>query len=405
MNVAIIGGGAAGFFSAINVRENFPKSKVTIFEKSNKLLAKIKISGGGRCNVTNGCQSIDELAAGYPRGNKLIKKNFYTFNNTNTFEWFASRGVPLYIQADNRAFPKTNDSQTIIDCLMKEVTRLNIKIEMNRKLKSLKQLNDNRIELLFDNEPKNVTFDKVIVATGGSPKKDGLMWLAKLNHAIEEPVPSLFTFKIPQNAITKLMGLAVESTTVSIQGTKLKSKGPLLITHWGMSGPAVLKLSAFGARLLSEMNYNFTINVNWVEESNTEVVSDYIRGLIADNPNKQLANVRPYSLPSRLWLFLIDKLEIAQSKTWAELGKKGVNRLTNILTNDEYSVKGRTTFREEFVTCGGVSLKSVDMNTMQSKVVKNLYFAGEVLDIDGITGGYNFQNAWTSGFVAAKLHP
>jgi predicted Rossmann fold flavoprotein len=403
MKVAVIGGGAAGFFSAINAKENYPKASVIIFEKSHKVLAKIRISGGGRCNVTNGCQTVDELVAGYPRGGKVLKKNFYIFNNINTMEWFGSRGVPVYIQPDNRAFPMSNSSESIIDCLMSEAKRLKISIELGAKVKSLKPTEDDKLEIFFSGEPSPRLFDKVIVATGGSPKMDGLEWLRKLNHKIEPPIPSLFTFKIYKDPIIQLMGLSVENTLVSIQGTKLKSAGPLLITHWGMSGPAILKLSAFGARILSDMNYGFKININWVNEKNNDTVTDYLKSIISEHPNKLIVNFRPFGLPARLWLYFLEKIEIPANKTWVELGKKGMFRLMNLLTNDEYEVKGRTTFREEFVTCGGVSLQSVDLNTMQSKVCKNLYFAGEVLDIDGITGGYNFQNAWTSGFIAGKL--
>ena len=286
---------------------------------------------------------------------------------------------------------------------MKEIKRLKIDIHLGVKVKSLKPFFGNRLEIILQGEPIPQIFDKIIVATGGSPKREGLAWLEKLNHKIEEPIPSLFTFKIPNDPIIQMMGLSVENVLVSIQGTKLKSSGPLLITHWGMSGPAILKLSAFGARILSEMKYSFKININWAGEKNNDIVTELLKSIISEHPNKLMANQRPYGLPSRLWLHFLEKLEIPANKTWIELGKKGLNKLMNLLTNDEYSIKGRTTFREEFVTCGGVSLESVDLRTMQSKAVKNLYFAGEILDIDGITGGYNFQNAWTTGFIAGKL--
>ena len=286
---------------------------------------------------------------------------------------------------------------------MKEIKRLKIDIHLGVKVKSLKPFFGNRLEIILQGEPIPQIFDKIIVATGGSPKREGLAWLEKLNHKIEEPIPSLFTFKIPNDPIIQMMGLSVENVLVSIQGTKLKSSGPLLITHWGMSGPAILKLSAFGARILSEMKYSFKININWAGEKNNDVVTSHLKSIINEHPHKLMSNLRPYGLPSRLWLHFLEKLEIPENKTWIELGKKGLNKLMNLLTNDEYNVKGRTTFREEFVTCGGVSLESVELRTMQSKAVKNLYFAGEILDIDGITGGYNFQNAWTTGFIAGKL--
>jgi len=403
MKIAIIGGGAAGFFSAIAAKENYLKAKVVIFEKSQNLLSKVKISGGGRCNVTNACNSINELCNAYPRGGKNLKKAFHIFNNKHAIEWFESRGVPLVIQNDNCVFPVSQSSQSIIDCFLKEAKRLKIEIGAGISVKAIHQAGD-RLELEFVNEETlSEIFDKVIVATGGSPKRSGLEWLEILNHKIENPVPSLFTFNMPDESITKLMGIVVENALVNIQGTKIKSTGPLLITHWGMSGPVILKLSSFGARILNELDYNFKIQINWVNEANNDVVTDQLLNIVKEHSNKILSNYRPYFLPARLWLYLLDKCNLSENKNWGELGKKGMNKLINILTNDEYTVKGRTTFKEEFVTCGGISLESIDLNTMQSKVCKNLYFAGEILDIDGITGGYNFQCAWTTGFIAGKL--
>jgi len=403
MYVAIIGGGAAGFFSAIAAKENYPDAEVVIYEKSKKVLSKVKISGGGRCNVTNGCDSIDELCNAYPRGGKSLKKAFHVFSNKDTIEWFQSRGVPLVTQGDNCVFPVSQDSQSIIDCFLKESKRLGIKIETGKGVQSIKPINS-QFELEFiskGSQPK--VFDKVVVTTGGSPKIDGLKWLEVLNHKIENPVPSLFTFNMPTESVTKLMGIVVENTIVNIQGTKIKSEGPLLITHWGMSGPAILKLSSFGARELSRMEYTFMIQVNWVNEQNYETVTDYLNKIISDHSKKILSTIRPYALPERLWIFLIEKSNLQADKKWGELGKKGLNKLISVLTNDAYEVQGKSTFKEEFVTCGGVSLQSIDLNTMQSKVCKNLYFAGEVLDIDAITGGYNLQAAWTTGFIAGKL--
>jgi len=403
MNIAIIGGGAAGFFSAIAAKENYPDARVIIFEKSQKLLAKVKISGGGRCNVTNGCTSISELCKAYPRGGKSLKKAFHVFNTSHTMEWFKSRGVPLVVQEDGCVFPVSNSSQSIIDCFLNEVDRLGIWIKLKTPIKGIKRVNE-QLELAFlEEELQPELFDKVIIATGGSPKREGLKWLADLNHKIENPVPSLFTFNMPAEPITKLMGVVVENTLVSIQGTKLRSAGPLLVTHWGMSGPAILKLSAFGARILSDKGYNFKIQVNWVNETNNEVVLDLIKSIIQEHSKKLVSNFRPYLLPERLWLFLLEKSNIPLERRWGELGKKSLNKLVNLLTNDVYEVKGKTTFKDEFVTCGGVSLQSVDLNTMESKMCKNLYFAGEILDIDAITGGFNFQAAWTTGFIAGKL--
>ncbi|MCF6361184.1 MAG: NAD(P)/FAD-dependent oxidoreductase [Cyclobacteriaceae bacterium] len=402
MKVAIIGGGAAGFFAAIRAKENYPEADVVIIEKSSKLLSKVKVSGGGRCNVTNGCKSIKQLAEGYPRGGKALKKAFGRFSNRSTMEWFESRGVPLYVQDDNRAFPTTNDSQTIIDCLLREVDKLGVKIILNRGVKGI-SLKGDRINLSFKEETKPESFDKVIIASGGSSEQKSFDWLENLGHKIEAPVSSLFTFNMPKEPIKKLMGLVVNNALVTIQGTKLKSVGPLLITHWGMSGPGVLKLSAFGARLLADKNYNFKVQVNWVNQPNFEEAQSFLSKMVNTSPQKQLSNLRPYDLPDRLWQFLLGKAELSKSKVWGDLGKKGLNKLINILTNDVYTIQGKTTFKEEFVTCGGLSLESIDMKTMQSKVCKNIYFAGEVMDIDGITGGYNFQAAWTTGYIAGEL--
>jgi len=401
MKVGIVGGGAAGFFAAINVKENNRDADVTIFEKSQKLLSKVKVSGGGRCNVTNGTSSIRELSEAYPRGGKKLKKAFTIFSTADTMSWFEAKGVPLTIQDDNCVFPVSQDSQSIIDCFQNECKRLGVAIAIGKGVRGLNPIED-RIEVEFIDESKTI-YDKVIVATGGSPKRTGLEWLEKSGHKIENPVPSLFTFNMPNEAVKDLMGIVVENTLVNVQGTKLKSDGPLLITHWGMSGPAILKLSAFGARILEEKNYDFKIQVNWVNESNNELVTVKMNNLIEEHANKQLSSIRPYFIPDRLWQYLLNKTDLSPTKKWNELGKKGINKLVDILTNDIYSVHGKTTFKEEFVTCGGVSLDSVDFTTMQSKVVPNLYFAGELMDIDGITGGYNFQAAWTTGFIAAKL--
>lgn len=403
MKVAIIGGGAAGFFSAIAVAENHPEAEVVLFEKSPKLLAKVKISGGGRCNVTNGCRSVPELCKAYPRGGKKLKKAFHRFNTQHTYEWFESRGVPLMTQEDNCVFPVSQNSQSIIDCLLGEARRLGVKIEVGQGIKTIQARGKQWLLEFIKTHFSPRTFDKVIIATGGSPKRKGLEWLEALGHKIEDPVPSLFTFNMPGESVRELMGIVVNPVQTSIQGTKLKADGPLLITHWGMSGPAILKLSAFGARILSECSYSFKVQVNWVNERNNALVAALLASIAADHGKKILANYRPYLLPERLWLFLLEKNDLSPKKKWGELGKKGINKLLTILTNDVYEVKGKTTFKEEFVTCGGVSLQSIDLNTMQSKVCPGLYFAGEVMDIDAITGGYNFQSAWTTGFIAGEL--
>ncbi len=403
MNVAVIGGGAAGFFSAINVKENYPKAKVVIFEKSQKVLSKVKVSGGGRCNVTNGCSSMNELLKAYPRGGKKLKKIFSEFDNKDTIQWFESRNVPLYTQQDNRVFPKSDDSQSVIKCLFNQLERLSIKLELGIKIEKIVK-EKKHFELFIKNDnKKSLLFQKVIIATGGSPRIDGMQWLKELGHEIIPPVPSLFTFNMPGESIKKLMGLSVEKTLTSIQGTKIKSDGPLLITHWGMSGPAILKLSSYGARLLKERKYNFKVQVNWVNQPNNDKIANHLREIIKTNPKKLISNIKPYLLPERLWEFILKKSMFSNNKKWGELGNKGINKLVSILSNDIYSVKGKTTFKEEFVTCGGVCLEDIDLNSMESKKCKGVYFSGEILDIDAITGGYNFQAAWTTGFIAGKL--
>lgn len=403
MNISIIGGGAAGFFAAITAKYNFPDADVSIIEKTQKLLSKVRISGGGRCNVTNGCTSVLELCEGYPRGGRKLKKLFSQFNTIHIKEWFESRGVPLKTEDDNRVFPVSDDSQSIIDCLLNETRTLGIKIILGTSVKSILE-KEGKLELSYQGDRKQPElFDKVIVASGGSPKRSGLEWLEELGHKIEEPVPSLFTFNMPGEPITKLMGVSVPNAIVKIQGMKLKSEGPLLITHWGMSGPAILKLSAFGARSLSEVGYHFGVQVSWIGELNTSIVAAEIEKLASVHSKKYLANVKPYALPERLWVYLLDKCNLSKEMVWGQLGTKSINKLVNVLCSDIYSIKGKTTFKEEFVTCGGISLESVDLNTMKSKEVDNLYFAGEILDIDGVTGGYNFQAAWTTAFIAGKL--
>jgi len=403
VRIAVIGGGAAGFFSAIHAKINHPKSEVILYEKSKKLLAKVKVSGGGRCNVTNGCVSINELCKAYPRGGKQLKKIFNTFSTKDTFNWFESKGIPLYTQQDNRVFPKSDSSQTIIDCLMGEMKKLNVKIETASAVKKIEVANNELVLTFSDSPASKQVFSHVIIASGGSPKLEGLSWLGDLGHQIISPVPSLFTFNMPNEKITSLMGVSQKEVLVKVQGTKLKSNGPLLITHWGMSGPAILKLSSIGARILNELNYQFIVQVNWANTINNDKVDQKLRELKNSHPNKKMSSIKPFDISERLWLYLLNKSQISDNKIWGELSKKSINKLINQLTNDTYKVNGKTTFKEEFVTCGGVSLDSVNLSTMESKAVKNLYFAGEVLDIDAITGGYNFQAAWSTGFIAGKL--
>ena len=337
MKVAVIGGGAAGFFAAINLKDNYPDAAVTIFEKSKKLLSKVKVSGGGRCNVTNGTSSISELAKAYPRGNRQLKKLFREFSNRDCMEWFEKRSVPLVIQEDNCVFPKSQDSQTIIDCFLQAAHKHAIKINTSHAV-TLISYQDSRLTLHFRNNETTQSFDKIIVATGGSPKRTGLEWLEDIELGITDPVPSLFTFNMPSEKITELMGIVVEKARVKIPSTKLTATGPLLITHWGMSGPAILKLSAFGARLLNDYAYKFQVQVNWVDIQNNNQVAEQLYQLIQEHPKKQISNYRPFGLPERLWHFLISKCNLPPTKLWQDLGKTGINKLTNILCNDLYTV-------------------------------------------------------------------
>ncbi len=403
MEVAIIGGGAAGYFSALSVKENHPDADVTIFEKTRHPLAKVRISGGGRCNVTNGNKSISTVAKGYPRGRAFMKRALKVFNTTDTMTWFESKDVPLFTQEDTRVFPVSQDSESIVDCLLGQAESRGIVCEFWSAIESITP-KDRRLELNFsrlDLAPRS--FDKVIVASGGSPTSRGLKWLEQLGHKIVEPVPSLFTFNMPDESIVDLTGVAIDPVLVSIPGTSLKERGPLLITHWGFSGPAILKLSAFGARFFHDTEYSFNVRVNWLDQTNHESVLNQLIGVTAEHARKRLPNIRPFGLPERLWRYLLAKGGFSETKKWGELGSKGLNKLAAVLTNDSYSVSGKTGFKDEFVTCGGISLDDIDGKSMESKVCENLYFAGEIMDIDGITGGFNFQAAWTTGYIAGKL--
>ena len=398
--LVVIGGGAAGFFCAINAARMNPALEVTIAEKTNKLLSKVKVSGGGRCNVTHACFSIADMIKKYPRGAAFLKKVFHHFFTTDTIEWFAARGVELKTEADGRMFPVTNSSQTIIDCLMKEANKYGVQIVMNAEVKQLTKEND-RFEIsIADNRILHA--DYICIASGGYPKSVQFDWLKKAGHTIEAPVPSLFTFNMPGNAITALMGVVVENAVVKIMGTKLQEQGPLLITHWGMSGPAVLKLSAWGARELQTKNYEFKITVNWVPDFNENTLREKMQQLRFDIAAQKIINRNPFALPNRLWEYLLQQAEVDANLRWADLPAAKQNKLIKMLCVQEFAVKGKTTFKEEFVTSGGIELNEIDYNTMQSKKLPGLFFAGEVINVDGVTGGFNFQNAWTTGWIAAK---
>ncbi len=399
MKIAVIGGGAAGFFAAISCRNHFPNTQVTILEKSSKVLSKVKISGGGRCNVTNACFDNKKLSQHYPRSEYQLRKAFEQFNTADAIEWFESKGVKLKVYPDNCVFPLANDSQAIIDSFLNESKRLKIEIRLNQRIQ---QISKSENKFIVHNDENPLEFDRVIVTIGGQPKSSGFNWMEKLGHQIIEPVPSLFTFNMTKNPICELMGNVVEYATVKVEGTKLIGQGPLLITHWGMSGPAILKLSAWGARILNEKNYNFAILVNWLNELKEDDLRNQLQFTMLEQGGKMVTNLNPFPITNRLWVFLLQKSDIALEMRWKDLGKKNINKLVNTLLNDRYEVSGKTTFKEEFVTAGGISLQEIDFKTMESRVIKGLFFAGEVLDIDGITGGFNFQAAWTTGFIAGK---
>ncbi len=414
LRIAIIGGGAAGFFAAITAKQRKPDAEVTIFEKNQKVLAKVEVTGGGRCNLTNTFDDISDLKQAYPRGHKLMKRLFKSFDHNRAFEWFEDNGVPLVVQDDQCVFPKSQDSHSITYCLTATAKRLGVKVVTGHRLVEISELADEKLQLEFVvtdkagglkndcSQRKQLVFDRVVIATGGHPHLRHFSHLSDLGHKIELPVPSLFTFNIAEKALRELMGTVVDAVITSIPGTKHRASGPLLITHWGMSGPAILKLSSHAARYLSDNNYKVKLSVNWINETNRSVVDEYIQDFAARNLHKQLSNAHPFGLPSRLWAYLISKLGWTAEKKWSDIGKKMFNVLIEVLTNDSYMVEGKGSFKEEFVTCCGVSLDNINMNTLESKVCPHLFFAGEVLDIDAITGGFNLQAAWTTGFVVGQ---
>ena len=385
MKTAVVGGGAAGFFLAVNLKEMMPDMEVTIFERSQHVLTKVEISGGGRCNCTNSFEEVTDLSQVYPRGHRLLKRLFNNFDYRDAYAWFECHGVPLVTQNDQCVFPEAQDSHAIINCFLSLARRYHIEICKGSKVQSLDDVKG---------------YDYVVVTTGGSPKGEGLRWLQALGHEIEQPVPSLFTFSVADKRLQALMGVVTDVETM-IPGTKLRAAGPLLITHWGLSGPAVLKLSSHAARYLAEQNYQTPLAVRWLSLSDQEI-STLLYEQVATQPKKQLTTYNPFGLQQRLWAYLVEKaLEVRAQIRWAELNKKDVNRLVNVLLNDTYQIAGRAPFKDEFVTCGGISLKAINTSTLESKHVPHLYFAGEVLDIDGVTGGFNFQAAWTTAYTVA----
>ncbi len=398
MKIIIIGGGAAGFFAAITAAEANPNADVTILERGKDVLQKVKVSGGGRCNVTHACFLPTELVKNYPRGEKALLSPFMRFSAEETIQWFEQRGVELKTEDDGRMFPVTNNSQTIIDCLEGQAERLNVKILRGYRVEDLEQVDN---QWLVKTNRQSFTADKVVVAAGSSTAVWDL--LKKLGHTIIEPVPSLFTFNIKDNRIDGLAGLSVPNASIQVEGTKLKTSGPLLITHWGMSGPAILKLSAWGARQLHDLDYQFVIRINWIGQYNVEEVKNALTLDIKSKFLKKLIVKTPqYNIPSRLWLRFLEVANITENMIWADISKKQIQILAEQLAQGSYSVKGKSTFKEEFVTAGGVKRDEVNFKTFESKLLDNLFFAGEILDIDAITGGFNFQAAWTGGWIVGQ---
>jgi|TARA_B110000037_G_scaffold141541_1_gene160090 predicted Rossmann fold flavoprotein len=395
--IIIIGGGAAGFFSAITIAEANPALEVIILEKGKNILQKVKISGGGRCNVTHACFTPRDLVEYYPRGKKELLGPFHQFMTGDTMEWFANRGVELKIENDNRIFPISNSSQTIIDCLTQSANNAGVKVLLGQNVNTVTPKKNG---FVVTTNLEEFTAAKVLMAAGSNPK----MWdlATSLGHTIVKPVPSLFTFNINDKRLEDLMGVSVPNATVKIVKTKLESSGPLLITHWGMSGPAVLKLSAFGARILADKDYQYNVEVNWMSESNESVLQQ-LKVLKNIQPKKVVVLKSPFaSISKRLWERLLLVSGLQPQMKWADLSNKLIQEIANQLTKGIFNANGKSTFKDEFVTSGGIKLKEIDFKRFESRIHKNLFFAGEILDIDAVTGGFNFQNAWTGGFIAGK---
>jgi predicted Rossmann fold flavoprotein len=408
----VIGGGAAGFFCAVNAASQSPELEVIIIEKTGKLLSKVRVSGGGRCNVTHACFNIAEMVTKYPRGEKFLKQAFHHFFTGDTIDWFQKRNVKLKTETDGRMFPESNSSETIISCILQEANKFNVQILMNREVV--------KIETFFSEQPASNGIEKdgkyfkltckdesvfatdfICIACGGYYRQQQFEWLSGLGHSFELPVPSLFTFNVPANPIVELMGISIEDAIVKIGGTKFSQRGPLLITHWGFSGPAILKLSAFAAIKLAELQYHFTISINWLAGFNESSLLSKLTILRDELASQKIIKRNPFNLPHRLWRYHLKLCQIKDETRWADLPAKQQNLLSKQLCSQQFYVKGKTTFKEEFVTAGGIKLNEIDGNTMMSKIVSNLFFAGEILNVDGITGGFNFQHAWTSGWLAA----
>jgi predicted Rossmann fold flavoprotein len=409
----VIGGGAAGFFCAVNAACECRQLEVIIIEKTSKLLSKVRVSGGGRCNVTHACFSIAEMVKNYPRGGNFLKHAFRHFFTTDTIDWFQKRNVELKTEPDRRMFPGTNSSETIISCLMREAHTCNVQILLNHEVAKIETLiftefnsnkileNKRRFKLTCKGTSAFYT-DYICIAAGGYNKEQQFRWLEGLGHSFEIPVPSLFTFNVPANPVVQLMGISVEDVVIKITGTKFFQRGPILITHWGFSGPAVLKLSAFAARELAELQYDFSISINWLTGFNESSLLLKLQLLRKELASQKIISRNPFNLPQRLWKYHLDICNIKDETRWADLPARQHNLLSKQLCSQQFRVKGKTTYKEEFVTAGGISLDEINPDTMMSKIVPDLYFAGEILNVDGVTGGFNFQHAWTSGWIVAN---
>lgn len=395
-DVLIVGGGAAGFFTAINLAEKNSNYKIAILERGKEVLTKVRVSGGGRCNVTHACFVPNDLVKFYPRGEKELRGPFHQFCSGDTIEWFEKHGVELKIEEDGRMFPVSDSSQTIIDCFLNATKKHKIEILTGQSVQSIFRSEDN-----WKVETNQQTFrcENLVMTTGSNPK----IWemLEKLGHTIVPPVPSLFTFNIKDNRIKDLMGVSAFAS-VKVQNSKLSASGPLLITHWGMSGPGILRLSAWGARELFDKNYQFILEVNWLNDASLEETENQLKELKLEHAKKVVAKKSPFDFPNRLWESLVVASEISLETKWADLSKKQLQNLALQLTNGKFQVNGKSTFKEEFVTAGGIDLKEINFKTMESKLLPKVYFAGEIVNIDAITGGFNFQNAWTSGFIVSE---
>lgn len=401
MKIGVIGGGAAGFFGAITAAETFPGSEVFIFEKTGNILSKVKISGGGRCNITNALFGVNEFAGNYPRGNKELISVFKRFGPQDIIDWFESHGVKLKSESDNRVFPVTDNSQTVIDCLKKETQILNIKIKNDYTLTKI-LIREKGFNLEFKNGEKFVC-EKILIAAGGISKPEAFGWIKNTGHTVIKPVPSLFTFILSQNIFSGLEGISVPDVLIKLVDEKsISQRGSILITHGGLSGFGILKFSAFAARLLNDRNYKFTISVNWLPENKKEKLIEKLIAFRNKQPNKSLGTVSLFNLPMRLWKRLIQLSNIEPEKKLIGISNQKIDNFVNELTGQKIEIKGKSTNKEEFVTAGGVSLKEVNFKSMESRVCPGIYFAGEVLDIDGITGGFNFQSAWSTAWIAGK---